>query len=203
MIYFLKIILYKIKEMNIARAVSVLALLISVGGLGISAWNIIISKHSFNHAFKVHQKEEDKNFEQLKFDFLIQIADDLEIMNQYLIEIYKIQIQLNADPNSVKDSMKNSFSKLNRYTTIVIFSLAKLNLEWKTAVSYSNTDGSKKLIIDTATFYNCKTNIVLKESIQNSIDEFSMNLQEAEKKDKVYSSISPGVLASKIFFTQR
>lgn len=203
MIYFLKILQYKIKEMNIAKVISILALLISIGGLSISAWNITISRRSFDHALKVHQNEADKNFEKLRLNFLMQIADDLEIMNKYLIEIYEVKTKFDAEPTSVKESMKDSFSKLNNYTTMVVFSLAKLNVEREIVASYSNKSDYKKLIMDKATFYrDFKTNIVLKESIQNSIDGFSASLQAAEKKNKIYPRMSPGILALKIFSSE-
>lgn len=200
MIYFFKTLSHRINKASIASAISILALLVSIGGLGISAWNITISKRSFNHALKVHQKNEDKSFEQLRLDFLIEVSDDLEVMNEYFIEIYKLKMKLNEEPQPIKDSMKNSLSKFNHYSTFVMLAIVKLNAEWKTAASYSNKDDYKKLIIDKAIFYrDFKTNIVLKESIQNSITEFSTNLQKAEKKNKVSASVSEGTLAAKMF----
>ena len=200
MMYFLKLMLRKITEINIAKTVSILALLISIGGLGISSWNIVISKNSFNYKLKIYQKEEDKNFEQLKFEFLMEIADNLEIMYEYFIEIYKIRVRFKDEPESVKDSMKNFLPDFNQYSNVVMFSLVKLNLQREIAISYSNKNNYQKLIIDKANFYkDFKTNIVLKESIQNSINKFTKNLEKSEKKNNVHSNISSGILAAKIF----
>ncbi len=197
MINFLKFILSKI---NIAQAISILALIISMGGLGISAWNISISESLYTHKLKIYQKEEDKNFEQIKLKFLMEIADDLEDMYGYFIEIYKIRARFKDEPETVKDSMKSFLPEFNYYNNAVMLSLAKLNFEWESAISYSNKNYYQKLIIDKANFYkNFKTNIVLKKSIQNNINNFNKYLEKYEQKNNVHSDNSAGVLAAKIF----
>ena len=195
-----KIIFEKFNEVSVARLISVFALFISIAGLSISTWNITISKHSFNHALMVNQKEKDKRFEKLRLDFLIQLADDMEIMDRYLVEIYKLNTQFDAEPRSVKSSMEKFLANYTESSMIVTLSLAKLSSEWKIILSDSNKNDYPKMIIDKATFYrDFKTNIVLKGRIQNGINEFAMNLQKAEKKNKVYPSSSDGKLSSKIF----
>lgn len=54
----------------------------------------------------------------------------MEIMDRYLIEIYKLHKQFNAEPRSVKNFMEKFLANYTESSMLVTFSLDKLSSEW-------------------------------------------------------------------------
>lgn len=161
---------------------SVIALFISLGGVTISLWSASISKHSLEHTLIAQKRADDEDFEKLRLDVLIQVADNTEIMSQYLIKVNSLKIKYDSEPVAVQSLMKNYTNLFTDYLPRVVFALKTLDNEWKNVSSYSEKNDYKKLINEKANLYlAAKSNEALKATVQSMVDEFDQKLKMAEK----------------------
>jgi L-amino acid N-acyltransferase YncA len=162
--------------------ISIIALFVSLGGMGISLWSTFISKNSFEHTLMAQRRADDEDFEKLRLDVLMQIADLTEITRQYLIKVNTLKIKYDSEPLPVQDLMKNYTNIFTDYLPRVVFTLKSLDYAWKNVSSYSEKNDYKKLIHDKANLYLAwKANEALKPTVQSMIDEFDQKLKTAEK----------------------
>lgn len=168
--------------MDSSIRLSIIALLISLGGVGISLWATLISKHSLDHALQVQQRQDDEDFEKLRMEVLMQISDTTEIMRQYSIQLNIAKMKYDNEPEPVKKLMKNYADLLfTQYLTSVGVTMQRLDNERKTVLSYSQKNDYKKLMGEKAQLYQgLKANEAVRSSVQNVINEFNVKLKMAE-----------------------
>ena len=61
--------------MDLPTVIAIIALLISIGSFGVTVWATRLSKRSLDHAIEVQKHSEEKEFEKLRAELLMQIAD--------------------------------------------------------------------------------------------------------------------------------
>lgn len=162
--------------------ISVVALFVSLGSVTISLWSTFISKHSLEHSLIAQRRADDEDFEKLRLEVLIQVADNTEIMRQYLIKVNGLKIKYDSEPLAVQALMKNYTNLFTDYLPRVVFALKTLDSEWENVSSYSEKNDYKRLMNEKANLYLAwKSNEAVKTSVQSMIDEFDQKLKMAEK----------------------
>ena len=162
--------------------ISGIALFVSIGSAVISLWSTFISKHSLEHTLMAQHRADDEDFEKLRLEVLTQIADNIEIMREYLIKVNSLKIKYDSEPSAVQALMKNYTNLFTDYLPRVVFALKTLDSEWKNVSSYSEKSDYKKLMNEKANLYLArKANEAVKASVQSMIDEFDQKLKMAEK----------------------
>ena len=162
---------------------SIIALLISIGSVAISLWSTFISKNSFEHTLKAQSRADDEDFEKLRLQVLMQVADNTEVMRQYLIKVNGLKIRYDNDPPAVKELLRNYTAIFTDYLPRVVFALQNLDKEWKNVSAYSGKDDYKKLMNEKANLYLAwKANEAIKASAQYMIEDFTQKLDMAEKQ---------------------
>ena len=68
--------------MDLATKISLCALLVSVGSLSITLWATRLSSKSLNHAIEIQEKGEEKEFERIRAELLMQIADNRRLLDK-------------------------------------------------------------------------------------------------------------------------
>lgn len=162
--------------------ISIIALFVSLGGVTISLWSTFISRNSLEHTLAAQHRADDEDFEKLRLEVLMQIADNTEIMRQYLIKVNTLKIKYESEPLPVRDLMKNYTNIFTDYLPRLVFAFKSLDNAWKNVSSYSEKNNYKKLMHDKANLYLAwKANEALKPTVQSMIDEFDQKLKMAEK----------------------
>lgn len=162
--------------------ISVIALLVSLGGAGISLWSTFISKRSLEHTLTAQNRADDEDFEKLRLEVLMQVADNIEIQRQYLIKVNGLKIKYESEPLAVQTLMKNYTNIFTDYLPRTVFALKTLDSEWKNVSAYSAKNDYKKLMNEKANLYLAwKANEAIKTTVESMIDEFDQKLKMAEK----------------------
>ena len=83
--------------MDLPTEISIVALLISIGSLGVTVWATKLSKKSLNHAIDIQVKGEEKEFERLRTELLMQIADSRRLLDKTRVEIGTLKADFDAE----------------------------------------------------------------------------------------------------------
>ena len=169
--------------MDNATTISLGALLVSVGSLSVTLWATRLSNKSLNHAIEIQQKNEEKEFERLRTDLLMQVADSRRLMDKTRIEIGTLKADFEAEPQPIKMLMANYANLFTYYFPKVEDSISRLDILSKDVSGWPNEKSYRELMNAKALLYqSLKQDEVVYDVAIYLINEFKAQLQVARKK---------------------
>lgn len=176
------------KYMDLSTGLSIVALIVSVGSLGVTVWATRLSKKSLNHAIDVQEKGEEKEFERLRAELLMQIADSRRLLDKTRIEIGTIKADFDAEKQPVKVIMASYTNLFTEYLPKVEASIQQLDTLWKEISNWSKEKSHRELMDARAVLYRrLKDDEVVYDSGIYMVNVFKARM-EAVKRDVAYST---------------
>lgn len=168
--------------MDLSVTISIIAIIVSLGSLGVAIWATRISKTSLDHAIKVQEKSDEKEIEMLRSELLMQLADNRRILDKTRIEIGTIKADFDAQPHSVQVMMSNYIDLFTSYLPKVEASIQQLDGLWQEISGWSKEKEYKELMEAKAVFYRSqKDDEVVYDSGMYMVNEFKMKLALAKE----------------------
>jgi len=164
--------------MNLPITISIIAVLISLGSFGVTIWAIRISKRALDHAIDVQVGIEEKEFDRLRADLLMQIADSRRILDKTRIEIGTIKANFDAEPQPVQAIMRSYTNLFTQYLPKVEESIQQLDVCWQDIAGWANDKTHKDLMNAKALLYrSLKDDEVVYDSGIYMVHEFKTKLK--------------------------
>lgn len=168
--------------MDMPTVISIVALLVSIGSLGITVWATKLSKKSLDHAIDVQTKGEEKEFERLRAELLMQIADSRRLLDKTRIEIGTLKADFDAEPQPVQVVMKNYTNLFTGYQPEVEASIRQLDMLWKEVSCWSKEKSHHELMDTKAVLYrSLKDDEVVYDSGVYMVSVFKAKLEIAKQ----------------------
>ncbi len=139
--------------MDTSTTISLGALLVSVGSLSITIWATKLSNRSLSHAIEIQEKGEEKEFERLRIDLLMQIADDRRLLEKTRIEIGTLKAEFDAESQPTKKIMRNYINLFNEYLPRVEASIKQLDILYNDVSGWSKEKSHRELMDAKAVLY--------------------------------------------------
>lgn len=168
--------------MDIPTTISLIAVLISLGSFGVTIWATRLSKKSLNHAITIQIAGEEKEFERLRADLLMQIADSRRLLDKTRIEIGTLKANFDAEPQPVQVLMTNYRNLFTDYLPKVEASIQQCDMLWKEVSSWSKEKSHRDLMDAKAVLYrSLKDDEVVYDSGIYMVNVFKAKLEAAKQ----------------------
>lgn len=141
--------------MDISIVISIISLFVSFGSFAVTMWATYISKRSLNHAIDIYQNTEEKDFERVRAELLIQVADNIRLLDKARIEIGTQKAYFDTESKAVRDLMRNYTNLFTDYLPKVEASISQLDAIWLELSSWSQDKGYRELMNTKALLYRC------------------------------------------------
>jgi hypothetical protein len=169
--------------MDFAMAIAFLALLVSVGSLVVTIWATRLSNMSLNHAIEIQEKGEEKEFERLRADLLMQIADDRRLLDKTRIKIGTLKADFDVEPQPVQAIMRNYINLFTDYLPKVEASIKQLDMLWEEVSGWPKGKSHRELMDAKAVLYrSLKDAEVVYDIGIFLVNEFRAQLEVARQK---------------------
>lgn len=168
--------------MDMPTVISIVALLVSIGSLGITVWATKLSKESLDHAIDIQVKGEEKEFERLRAELLMQIADSRKLLDKTRIEIGTLKADFDAEPQPIQVIMKNYTNLFADYQPKVESAIGQLDMLWKEVSSWPKEKSHHELMDTKAVLYrSLKDDEVVYDSGIYMVNVFKAKLEIARQ----------------------
>jgi len=169
--------------------ISIVALIISIGGLAVTLWATRISKRSLEHAINVQERSDLKEFERVRAELLNQISDSRAILDKTRIEIGTLQANFQAEPAAVQTLMANYTGLFSQYLPMVEQAIRQCDDLWTDVSGWSSDKGHADLMQARAVFYrSLKDDEVVQESGIYAVNVFKVKLELAKQQVRLTRS---------------
>ena len=169
--------------MDLPTIVSCVALIVSIGSLGVTMWATQISSRALEHAIGVQQRSEEKEFERLRTELLNQISDSRAVLDKTRIEIGTLQANFQAEPRQVQGLMANYTSLFTEYLPKVHMSIQQLDALWTEVSGWGKEKGHRELMEARAVLYrSLKDDEVVQDSGIYLANVFKAKLELAKQQ---------------------
>jgi hypothetical protein len=139
--------------MDAPIVIAIIALLVSVGSLGVTVWATRLSKKSLNHAINIQIRGEEKEFDRLRTELLMQIADRRRLLDKMRIEIGTLKAEFDAEKQPVKVIMGSYTNLFSEYLPKVEASIQQLDMRWREISGWSKEKDYRELMDTKAVLY--------------------------------------------------
>ena len=139
--------------MDIPTMISIVALIISIGGLAVTLWATRISRRSLGHAIRVQQRSDLKEFERVRAELLDQVSDSRVILDRNRIEIGTLQANFQAEPPAVQARMANYTTLFSQYLPKVERAIRQCDELWKDVLGWRSDKEHADLMEARAVLY--------------------------------------------------
>ena len=164
--------------MDLPIVIAIFALLISIGSLSVTVWATKLSKKSLNHAIDIQVKGEEKEFERLRAELLMQIADSRRLLDKTRIEIGTLKADFDAEKQPVKVIMGSYTNLFTEYLPKVEASIQQLDMLWKEISGWSKEKSHRELMDTKAVLYrSLKDDEVVYDSGVYMVNVFKARLE--------------------------
>ena len=168
--------------MDLATTISLGALLVSIGSLSVTLWATRLSNRSLNHAIEIQEKGEEKEFERLRAELLMQIAEDRRLLDKTRIEIGTLKADFDVEPQPIKVIMRNYTNLFTDYLPRVEASIQQLDMLWKEVSGWSKEKSHRELMDAKAVLYrSLKDDEVVYDSGIYMVNVFKAKLEVARQ----------------------
>lgn len=169
-------------DMDIPTTLSLIAVLVSLGSLGVTVWATRLSKKSLNHAIKIQITGEEKEFERIRADLLMQIADDRRLLDKTRIEIGTLKANFDAERQPVQVLMSNYTNLFTDYLPKIEASIQQLDMLWNEVTNWSIDKSHRELMSAKAVLYrSLKDDEVVYDSGIYMVNVFKAKLEAAKQ----------------------
>jgi hypothetical protein len=169
--------------MELATTISLGALLVSIGSLSVTLWATRLSNRSLNHAIKIQEKGEEKEFERLRVELLMQIADDRRLLDKTRIEIGTLKADFDAEPQPIQVMMRNYTNLFTVYLPKIEASIKQIDMLWKDVSDWSKEKNHRELMDAKAVLYkSLKDDEVVYDAGIYMVNEFKAQLEVARQR---------------------
>jgi hypothetical protein len=168
--------------MDLPTEISIFAFLVSIGSLCVTVWATKLSQKSLDHAIDIQTKAEEKEFDKLRTDLLMQLADSRRLLDKTRIEIGTFKADFDAEPHAVQDIMSNYTSLFTDYLPRVEASIEQLDMLWKEVSAWSKEKSHREIMDTKAVLYrSLKDDEVVYDSGIYAVNEFKAKLATAKE----------------------
>ncbi len=168
--------------MDMPTAIALIAVLISLGSFGVTIWATRLSKKSLDHAIAIQISGEEKDFEKLRADLLMQIADSRRLLDKTRIEIGTLKANFDAEQQPVKVLMTNYTNLFTDYLPKVEASIQQCDMLWKEVSGWSKNKSHRELMDAKAVLYrSLKDDEVVYDSGLYCVNLFKAKLEMAKQ----------------------
>ena len=175
--------------MNLPFMISIIALLISIGGLAVTFWATRISRRSLEHAINVQKHSDLKEFERVRTELLNQISDNRSILDKTRIEIGTLQANFQAEPDLVQTLMANFIGLFSQFLPKVEQTIRQCDELWSDVSGWSSDKGHSDLMQARAVLYRAlKDDEAVQESGIYLVNRFKMKLELAKQQVRLTRS---------------
>lgn len=164
--------------MDLSTMISIVALIISIGGLAVTLWATRISKRSLDHAINVQERSDLKEFERVRAELLNQISDSGAILDKTRIEIGTLQANFQAEPPAVQALMANYIGLFSQFLPKVERAIRQCEELWTEVSGWSSNKGHTDLMQARAVLYrSLKDDQSVQESGIYMVNAFKVRLE--------------------------
>lgn len=168
--------------METTLAISIIALLISLGSFGVTILATRLSKKSLDHALKSYNINEEKEFERVRGEILMQIADNRRLLDKTRIEIGTLEANFEIEKQPVKVIMGKYTNLFSEYLPTIVEGIEQLDNEWEDVSSWTNETDHRTLIETKSRLYRALKDFeVAYDSGMYMINEFNEKLKLANE----------------------
>lgn len=169
--------------MDLPTIVSIVALIMSFGGLAVTLWATRISKRALEHAIEIQEGSDLKEFERVRAELLNQISDSRAILDKARIEVGTIQASLQAEPAAVQVLMANYTALFSHYLPKVEQAIHQCDELWTDVSGWSSDKGQTDLMHARAVLYrSLKDDEIVHESGIYMVNAFKVKLELAKQQ---------------------
>ena len=160
--------------MDLPTRISVVALLLSFGSLGVTVW-------ATKHAIDVQNKGDEREFERLRAELLMQVADSRRLLDKTRIEIGTIKADFDVELQSVKALMGKYTNLFTEYLPKVEAAITQLDALWIEVAGWSKEKTPRELMDTKAILYrSLKDDEVVYDSGICLVNMFKAKLEMAK-----------------------
>jgi hypothetical protein len=169
--------------MDLSTMISIVALIISLGGLAVTLWATRISKRSLEHAIGVQKRSDLKEFERVHAELLNQISDSRAILDKTRIEIGTLQANFHAEPVAVKALLANFTGLFSEYLPKVEQAIRQCDELWTDVSGWSSDKAHADLMRARAVLYrSLKDDETVREAGIYLVNSFKVKLELARQQ---------------------
>lgn len=169
--------------MGLPAMISIVALIISVGGLAVTLWATRISKRALEHAISVQEHSDLKEFERGRTELLNQISDSRAMLDKTRIEIGTLQANFQVEPPAVQNLMANFIGLFSQFLPKIEQAVRQCDELWTDVSGWSSDKGHSDLMQARAVLYRClKDDEAVQESGLYLVNRFKMHLELAKQQ---------------------
>ena len=164
--------------MDLPTALSIVALVVSIGSLVVTAWATQLSKRSLHHAIDVQGRSDQREFERVRSELLNQISDSRSVLDKTRIEIRTLQANFQAEPPAVQAPMASYVVLFTKYLPDIEQAIRQCDELWNDVSSWSEEKSHAELMQARATLYRClKDDEIAQESGVYLVNVFKTKLE--------------------------
>ena len=168
-------------QIDWSLTISIVAAGISLGSLAVTIWATRISKRSLDHAIDVQESLDQKEFDRLRADLLMQIADDRRILDKARIEIGTIKANFDAEPQAVRMMLANYTNLFSHYLPDVEGAIRQLDKLWQDVSAWTNDKKHDDFMNAKAVLYrSLKDDEIVYDSAIYLVNVFKTKLEVAK-----------------------
>ena len=140
--------------MDMPLVISVVALIVSAGGCAVAIWATRISAKSLDHAKDIAKLADAKEFDQVRADILMQVADSRRQLDKVRIEIGTLRSIVYAEKQPVQALLAQYDATLFKdYLPRVEAAIAQLDVLWQNISAWDDRRPYKELVATKALLY--------------------------------------------------
>lgn len=168
--------------MDAPTVISIIALLVSIGSFGITIWATKLSEKSLDHAIRVQDKSDEREFERIRSELLMQVADRQRLLDKTRIEIGTIKAVFDSESQPVQVLLKNYTNLFTEYLPRVEATIAQLDEVWREVAGWSIERDHRELMDAKATLYrSLKDDEVVHDSGMYMLNVFKTKMDMARE----------------------
>lgn len=132
--------------MDLPTFLSLLAVIISIAGFGVSVWATRISKRSHDHGTQVHQGNERREFDRVRSDLLAQISESRAVLDRARIEVGTLEAEFRGEPEPVQRLMASYTHLFSDYLPRIEVGIRQCDDLWRDVSTWDSTKSHAELM---------------------------------------------------------
>jgi hypothetical protein len=138
---------------GLSGILSVIALSVSIGSLGVTVWATRISKKSLKRARDVQDRSDRREFEGIRSEILNQVSDSRAVLDKTRVEIGTLRAEFDAEPTAVQASMASYTTLFSEYLPNIERAVHQCDSLWSEVSAWNNDKSDAELMRARALLY--------------------------------------------------
>jgi len=178
--------------MDPSTALSLAALVVSVGSLGVAVWANRISKKALAHSMRAQEEGDQREFDRIRAELLNQISDSRAVLERTRLEIGTLQANFRAEPPAVQSLMANYTGLFSEYLPSVERAITRCDQLWREVSEWGRSKSHTELMEARAVLYrSLQDDRSAQESGTYLVNEFTTKLELARRRHAATNAGTP------------